>query len=175
MSMGVFYSDRIPEPHRAVMSEWAWASVERLSRPQIETGGIRTLRAREQTSIGGVLKKGNGLMGDTAIRIATLPATRRKTMNPFTQAFGFFRWIGISHYLNLLLVGFMGVAERARDPECSSEALLARRLWSRAANGCACGRKKMPADRLWTGADEETSFPSFIALPQGQAQDVGRR
>ena len=28
-------------------------------------------------------------------------------MHSSSEAFGFFHWIGISHYLNLLLVGFM--------------------------------------------------------------------
>jgi methionine sulfoxide reductase catalytic subunit len=28
-------------------------------------------------------------------------------MNPLAQVFGFFHWIGISHYLNLLFIGFM--------------------------------------------------------------------
>lgn len=35
-------------------------------------------------------------------------------------------------------------------------------------------RKKMPTDRLWTGADEETPFPSWIALPGQRNLGMGR-
>ncbi len=35
-------------------------------------------------------------------------------------------------------------------------------------------RKKMPADRLWTGADEETSFSPLIALPGRRNLGMGR-
>ena len=45
-------------------------------------------------------------------------------MTPFARALGFLHWIGISHYLNLLLVGFM-VRSGLEDPERASEALLA--------------------------------------------------
>lgn len=93
-------------------------------------------------------------------------------MNPFARAFGFLHWIGISHYLNLLLVGFMvrsGLEILSAHPKL---------YWR---DDCRPGsewlrfsRKKMPADRPWTGADEETSFSSFIALPGGRNLGMGR-
>ena len=93
-------------------------------------------------------------------------------MNPFARAFGFLHWIGISHYLNLLLVGFMvrsGLEILSAHPKL---------YWR---DDCRPGsewlrfsRKKMPADRLWTGADEETSFSSFIALPGRRNLGMGR-
>jgi DMSO/TMAO reductase YedYZ molybdopterin-dependent catalytic subunit len=93
-------------------------------------------------------------------------------MNPLVRAFGFFHWIGISHYLNLLLVGFMvrsGLEILSAHPKL---------YWR---DDCRPGsewlrfsRKQMPTDRLWTGADEETSFSPFIALPGGRNLGMGR-
>jgi len=93
-------------------------------------------------------------------------------MRQFSEALGFFHWIGISHYLNLLLVGFMvrsGLEILSAHPKL---------YWE---DGCRPGtewlrfsRKKMPADRLWTGADEETSFSSIIALPGRRNLGMGR-
>jgi len=90
----------------------------------------------------------------------------------FAEAFGFFHWIGISHYLNLLLVGFMvrsGLQILSAHPKL---------YWR---DDCRPGsewlrfsRKKMPTDRLWTAADEETSFPAVIALPGGKNLGMGR-
>ena len=87
-----------------------------------------------------------------------------RAMHFLARAFGFFHWIGISHYLNLLLVGFMvrsGLEILSAHPklywrdDCTPGQRMVARLAER-----RCRR-----DRLWTGADEETSFSSFIALP----------
>ncbi len=93
-------------------------------------------------------------------------------MNPFAQAFGFFHWIGISHYLNLLFIGFMvrsGLEILSAHPKL---------YWN---DGCQPGtewlkftRKQMPRDRLWTAEDEQTEFPSWIALPGKRQLGMGR-
>ena len=93
-------------------------------------------------------------------------------MNPFVQAFGFFHWIGISHYLNLLLVGFMvrsGLEILSAHPK-----LYWRDDCRPGSEWLRLSRKKMPTDRLWTGADEETSFSSLIALPGRSNLGMGR-
>ncbi|RKH48862.1 oxidoreductase [Corallococcus interemptor] len=93
-------------------------------------------------------------------------------MNPFAQAFGFLHWIGISHYLNLLLVGFMvrsGLEILSAHPK-----LYWRDDCNPGSEWLRLSRKKMPADRLWTGADEETAFSSFIALPGRRNLGMGR-
>jgi sulfoxide reductase catalytic subunit YedY len=93
-------------------------------------------------------------------------------MTLFAEALGFFHWIGISHYLNLLLVGFLvrsGLQILSAHPKLYwRDDCLPGSEWLR------FSRKKMPTDRLWTSADEETSFPSLLALPGGKNLGMGR-
>jgi thiosulfate reductase cytochrome b subunit len=93
-------------------------------------------------------------------------------MQSFSAALGFFHWIGISHYLNLLLVGFMvrsGLEILSAHPK-----LYWRDDCQPGSEWLRLSRKKMPVDRLWTGADEETSFSSIIALPGRKNLGMGR-
>lgn len=93
-------------------------------------------------------------------------------MHGISEALGFFHWIGISHYLNLLLLGFMirsGLEILSAHPKL---------YWR---DDCRPGsewlkftRKTMPSDRLWTSADEETSFSPWIALPGRKNLGMGR-
>jgi methionine sulfoxide reductase catalytic subunit len=88
------------------------------------------------------------------------------------KAFGFFNWVGISHYLNLLLLGFLirsGLQVLSAHPKL---------YWN---EHCAPGsewlrltRKQIPSDRLWTATDEEDPFSSWVALPGGRNLGVGR-
>ena len=93
-------------------------------------------------------------------------------MTLFAEALGFFHWIGISHYLNLLLVGFMvrsGLQILSAHPK-----LYWRDDCTPGSEWLRFSQKKMPVGRLWTSADEETSFPSFLALPGGKNLGMGR-
>lgn len=93
-------------------------------------------------------------------------------MHLLAKAFGFFHWVGISHYLNLLLLGFLirsGLQVLSAHPKL---------YWN---EHCAPGsewlrltRKQMPSDRLWTATDEEDPFSSWVALPGGRNLGVGR-
>lgn len=93
-------------------------------------------------------------------------------MPSIVQAFGFFHWIGISHYLNLLLLGLLvrsGLEILSAHPKL---------YWR---DDCRPGgewlrfsRKELPTDRLWTSTDEETSFSSVIALPGRRNLGMGR-
>jgi methionine sulfoxide reductase catalytic subunit len=93
-------------------------------------------------------------------------------MHPFAEALGFFHWFGISHYLNLLFVGFLarsGLEILSAHPKLYwRDDCQPGREWLR------LSRKKMPTDRLWTSADEETSFSSIIALPGHKNLGMGR-
>ena len=78
----------------------------------------------------------------------------------------------ISHYLNLLLLGFLirsGLQVLSAHPKL---------YWN---EHCAPGsewlrltRKQMPSDRLWIATDEKDSFSSWMALPGGRNLGVGR-
>ena len=93
-------------------------------------------------------------------------------MHGLAKVFGFFYWVGISHYLNLLLLGFLirsGLQVLSAHPKL---------YWN---EHCAPGsewlrltRKPMPSDRLWTATDEEDPFSSWVALPGGRNLGVGR-
>ena len=93
-------------------------------------------------------------------------------MHAFVKAVAFIHWAGISHYLNLLFIGFMvrsGLEILSAHPKL---------YWR---DDCRPGtewlrftRKQMPTDRLWTSADEETSFSSWIALPGRRNLGMGR-
>ena len=93
-------------------------------------------------------------------------------MDFIANAFGFFHWVGISHYFNLLFIGFLirsGIEILSAHPKL---------YWN---EGCRPGtewarftRKEMPSDRIWTGADEEESFSSWIALPGRRQLGMGR-
>lgn len=93
-------------------------------------------------------------------------------MHTFAKALGFFHWIGISHYLNLLLVGFLvrsGIEILSAHPKLYwNDASRPGSEWLR------LSKKRMPTDRLWTGADEETAFPPWIALPGRRNLGMGR-
>lgn len=93
-------------------------------------------------------------------------------MHLFAKAIGLFHWVGICHYVNLLFLGFMmrsGLEILSAHPklywrdECrpGSE-------WLRLTH------EPLPRNRPWTGADEETSFPSWLALPGGRNLGMGR-
>ncbi len=93
-------------------------------------------------------------------------------MHSLSTALGFFHWVGISHYLNLLLLGFMvrsGLEILSAHPK-----LYWRDDCRPGSEWLRLSRKKMPTDRLWTGADEETSFSSVIALPGRKNLGMGR-
>lgn len=87
-------------------------------------------------------------------------------MHGLAKVFGFFYWVGISHYLNLLLLGFLirsGLQVLSAHPKL---------YWNQ---HCTPGsewlrftRKPMPSDRLWTATDEEDPFSSWVALPGGR-------
>ena len=67
-------------------------------------------------------------------------------MHLVTEALGFFHWIGISHYLNLLFVGFMvrsGLEIMSAHPK-----LYWRDDCRPGSEWLRLSRKKMPTDRL---------------------------
>jgi len=83
-----------------------------------------------------------------------------------------FHWIGISHYVNLLFVGFLvrsGLEILSAHPK-----LYWRDDCRPGSEWLRLSRKEMPADRLWTSADEETSFSPLIALPGRRNLGMGR-
>jgi len=94
-------------------------------------------------------------------------------MQWLAKTLGFFHWVGISHYLNLLFVGFLvrsGLQILSAHPKL---------YWN---DGCVPGsewlkftRKRMPADRLWTATDEEDPFSPWLALPGGRNLGIGRQ
>jgi len=94
-------------------------------------------------------------------------------MQWMAKALGFFHWVGISHYLNLLFVGFLirsGLQVLSAHPKL---------YWN---DDCAPGsewlkftHKQMPADRLWTATDEEDPFSPWVALPGGRNLGIGRQ
>lgn len=93
-------------------------------------------------------------------------------MHWLADAFGFFHWVGISHFVNLLLVGFLirsGLQILSAHPKL---------YWN---DHCRPGsewlkltRKRMPTDKLWTATDEEDPFSSWVALPGGRNLGMGR-
>lgn len=93
-------------------------------------------------------------------------------MHWLANAFGFFHWVGISHYVNLLLVGFLirsGLQILSAHPKL---------YWN---DHCRPGsewlrltRKKLPTDKPWTASDEEDPFSSWAALPGGRNLGIGR-
>ena len=93
-------------------------------------------------------------------------------MRFFAQAFGFFSWVGISHFINLLFISLLirsGLEILSAHP---------RLYWN---DGCNVGsewlkltRKVMPADRLWTAADQQEPFSSWLALPGDMNLGMGR-
>ncbi len=93
-------------------------------------------------------------------------------MEMLVDAFGFFHWVGISHYVNLVLVGFAirsGLQVLSAHPKLYwNDACEPQRAWLRLT------RKEMPTDRPWTASDEEDPFSSWIALPGGKNLGVGR-
>ncbi len=93
-------------------------------------------------------------------------------MRFFAQAFGFFNWAGISHFINLLFISLLirsGLEILSAHPKL---------YWN---DDCRVGsewlkftRKVMPADRLWTASDEQEPFSSWIALPGHMNLGIGR-
>jgi sulfoxide reductase catalytic subunit YedY len=93
-------------------------------------------------------------------------------MGFFAQAFGFFYWIGISHFINLLFVSLLvrsGLEILSAHPKL---------YWN---DECRVGsewlkfsRKVMPTDRLWTASDEQEPFSSWLALPGHMNLGMGR-
>ena len=93
-------------------------------------------------------------------------------MHWLADAFGFFHWVGISHFVNLLFVGFLirsGLQILSAHPKL---------YWN---DHCRPGsewlklsRKEMPSDKLWTATDEEDPFSSWVALPGGRNLGMGR-
>ncbi len=71
-------------------------------------------------------------------------------MHIITKVFGFFHWVGISHYVNLLFVGFLmrsGLQILSAHPKLYwNDSCRPDRAWLKLT------RKKMPADRLWTAS-----------------------
>jgi len=93
-------------------------------------------------------------------------------MGFFSQAFGFFYWVGISHFINLLFISLLvrsGLEILSAHPKL---------YWN---DECRVGsewlkftRKVMPADRLWTASDEQERFSSWLALPGHMNLGIGR-
>ena len=93
-------------------------------------------------------------------------------MSPPGGALGFLHWVGVTHYLNLLFVGFLlrsGLEIFSAHPKL---------YWN---DGCRPGtewlkltRKRMPTDRLWTAMDEEVEFSWWFALPGKSRLGMGR-
>ena len=93
-------------------------------------------------------------------------------MHILATALGFFHWVGITHYLNLLLVGFLirsGLQVLSAHPKLYlNDQCLPERAW------LSLSRKRMPVDKPWTASDEEDPFSSWVALPGGRNLGVGR-
>jgi methionine sulfoxide reductase catalytic subunit len=93
-------------------------------------------------------------------------------MRFFAQAFGFFNWVGISHFINLLFISLLirsGLEILSAHPKL---------YWN---DDCRPGsewlkftRKVMPPDRPWTASDEQEPFPSWLALPGKMNLGMGR-
>jgi DMSO/TMAO reductase YedYZ molybdopterin-dependent catalytic subunit/thiosulfate reductase cytochrome b subunit len=93
-------------------------------------------------------------------------------MRFFAQAFGFFNWVGISHFINLLFISLLirsGLEILSAHPKL---------YWN---DDCRVGsewlkftRKVMPTDRLWTASDEQEPFSSWLALPGHMNLGMGR-
>jgi thiosulfate reductase cytochrome b subunit len=64
-------------------------------------------------------------------------------------------------------------SERSRDLERASETLLERSLHA-GSEWLKFTKKRRPKDKLWAASDEETSFPSAIALPGHENLGLGR-
>ena len=79
---------------------------------------------------------------------------------------GFPIWVRISHWFNFLFVTMLvrsGLEILSAHPKLYwNNASLPGSEWIRFT------RKQMPKDRLWTSKDEETAFPSWLALPGGE-------
>jgi sulfoxide reductase catalytic subunit YedY len=105
-------------------------------------------------------------------RIADAGPNERTPVTTLANAFGFFHWVGISHYVNLLFVGFLirsGLQILSAHPKLYwNDACRPDSTWLKFT------RKQMPADRLWTASDEEDPFSSWVALPGGRNLGVGR-
>jgi sulfoxide reductase catalytic subunit YedY len=93
-------------------------------------------------------------------------------MQRLGTVFGFFSWVGISHYINLLFVGFLirsGLQILSAHPKLYwNDGCRPERAWIKFT------RKQMPTDRLWTASDEEDPFSPWVALPGGKNLGVGR-
>lgn len=93
-------------------------------------------------------------------------------MHFLAQVFGFFHWVGISHYVNLLFVGFLirsGLQVLSAHPKLYwNDACVPESAWLKLT------RKQMPQGEFWTAADEEDAFSSWVALPGGKNLGVGR-
>lgn len=93
-------------------------------------------------------------------------------MEAISRALGFFSPTGITHYINLLFIFFLirsGIEILSAHPKLYfDEASRPGKEWLRFT------RKRMPKDRLWTGADEEESFSPWIALPGRNNLGLGR-
>lgn len=92
--------------------------------------------------------------------------------NFLSEAFGFFNWVGIFHFLNILFLSFLirsGIEILGAHPKL---------YWN---DDCRLGsewlrfsRQKLPKDKLWTSKEEEVSFSPWIALPGGKNLGMGR-
>jgi len=81
-------------------------------------------------------------------------------------------WLRAAHFFNFLLLSFLvrsGLEISSAHPRlywnehCTSDS-----EWLKLT------KKQRPKDRLWTASDEETSFPSTIALPGHEKLCLGR-
>ena len=79
---------------------------------------------------------------------------------------GFPFWVRLSHWFNFLFVTMLvrsGLEILSAHPKLYwNNACLPGSEWLRLT------RKQMPKDRLWTSKDEETAYPSWLALPGGE-------
>jgi len=93
-------------------------------------------------------------------------------MPMLAKALGFFHWVGISHYINLLFVSFLirsGLQILSAHPKLYwDDACRPESAWLKLTH------KRMPSDKLWTASDEEEPFSPWVALPGGRNLGVGR-
>jgi methionine sulfoxide reductase catalytic subunit len=85
---------------------------------------------------------------------------------------GFPLWVRLAHWFNFLFLSLLvrsGIEILAAHPKLYwSDHSLPTQAWARFT------RKRMPADRMWTSADEEEECPPWLGLPGRENLGLGR-